>query len=153
MPLLNSIYYIAQAYGCGAYSQSSYSQCAQESPPTTSNNQNPQSTGNNQKLQIQSGSSSVSQSAPTDQAQLQQTATPEQSREFFEPSQTIGQPSTVDATSNPIARVGFDSILLLSFISALIIAIILWLLRRRRRGRPQQFNDTTHYPPSQPPIT
>ncbi len=150
MPLLNSTYYIAQAYGCGTYSQSAYSRCAQESTPSTGGNQNPQSTDSNQSLQTQGGSSSVGQSTATDQAQLQQTATPEQLKDFLEPSQTMGQPSEVTTSSNPLSTVGFDMILLVSFLIALLLASILWLVKRRRREHQEQFNDTTHYPPSTP---
>jgi hypothetical protein len=145
MKLLHPTFYFAQAYGCGTYGQSAYNQCATD----TQGGQNPQGTsGSTQGSGQTSTSVQGDQSTPTDQSQLQQTATPEQSKDFLGPSQT-SQPSGPVEETGPMAGIGFDVILFIAFIVALLIALAIYLFRRlKRRNDTDSFNDTTTFPPA-----
>lgn len=147
MRLLHQTFYFAQAYGCGVYGQSAYNQCATDS---TQGGQSPQNTGGSTGKpgnSVQGGQ--TDQSTTTDQSQLQQTATPDQSGDFLSPSQTTGQPSGPVEETGPMAGIGFDVILFIAFIVALLIALAIYLFRRlRRRNDTDSFNDTTTFPPA-----
>lgn len=141
MNLLYSHFFIAQAYGCGTYGQATYNQCETDQSQST---QNPQTGG------AGGNAGTNQQSQPTDQSQLQETATPEQSGDYLEPTEVIGQPSGPTTETGPMSGIGFDFILLWSFIVALLIALIIFLLKRRRKHNndQDQFDGPTVFPQS-----
>ncbi len=139
MALLNSSFYIAQTYGCGVNGQSVYSQCA--GVPS------PQGSSTAQNIQDTPGSSTAAtQSNPSAQSQLQQTATFEQSKDFLGPS---GAVSTTQQGGEPSATsVGLGPILLFCLIFVVFIAVVVLLVRHLRRTSS---NSTASSPPAPPP--
>ncbi|MGD8373274.1 MAG: hypothetical protein PVI21_00235 [Candidatus Woesebacteria bacterium] len=116
--------FLAQAYSCDSYGGSAYGECAEAPTPTPSGD----------------STASGTTTYAADAAETAEDLSTETTEEEQEESQSTTQQQTTYPAETINEEIGWDAILLWSFLGALLIAIIIFLWRRWRRNRLSTFD-------------